>query len=142
MLSELVRPALASGYDSSSSGEEWRCADCDRAFASERALGQHCRATGHDPADSSSGSGSEEWRCADCDRTFASERALGQHCRATGHDPADSSSGSGSDWTSVCDSDGASDDSGSDGGWFHCRTCRRGFGTRRSLLQHSSAKGH
>ena len=109
MLSDLVRPALAAaGSESSSSGTE------------------------------------EEWACADCDRVFASEHSLGQHCRATGHDPAGSDSGSGSGWYSQeddSDQDG-SDEDGSDGGAFRCRTCRQGFRTRVSLLQHSGAKRH
>ena len=93
-------------------------------------------------SESSSSGVEEEWACADCDRVFASEHSLGQHCRATGHDPAGSDSGSGSSWYSQDDSDEDDSDSGSDGGAFRCRTCRQGFRTWGSLLQHSRAKRH
>jgi hypothetical protein len=111
MLSDLVRPALGSCSEPSSSGgeEEWACADCNRVFGSEHALGQHCRATGHNPAesdsDSRSGSGwssrdnSDDngsdsdsdnsdrggFRCRTCRQGFQTKGALIQHSRAKRH---------------------------------------------------------
>ncbi len=122
MLSDLVRPALAGGSDSESSpsGEEeqWECADCNRVFASKHSLGQHCRATGHDPADHDS----------DSDRSGSGSGGSGSY----GQDDSDEDDSEGSD----------SDSDSDDGGAFRCRTCGQGFRTRGSLLQHSHAKRH
>ncbi len=108
LLSDLVRacPALGSDSESSSGGEGgWECADCSRLFASERALGQHCRATGHDPAGSDSdsesgrddsdeddsdsdeegGSDGGEFHCRACRQGFRTKGALVQHSRAKRH---------------------------------------------------------
>jgi hypothetical protein len=53
---------------------EWECGECQKAFNTKKALGDHQIATGHrDPT------------CSICKRAFGSEKALEQHVSATGH---------------------------------------------------------
>jgi ribosomal protein S26 len=61
--------------DDSSDNDSWCCDQCSKEFATERALEQHQRDTGH----------VDSWCCDQCSKEFATERALEQHQEATGH---------------------------------------------------------
>jgi len=73
------------GYHSDSSDGVWECGTCHKEFYSERALMQHCDATGHSEADSDEGSDDTVWECDTCLKEFSTERALRQHADATDH---------------------------------------------------------
>jgi ribosomal protein S26 len=92
--------------------ENWCCDQCGKEFATERALEQHQRDTGH----------VHSWCCGQCSKEFATERALEQHQRDTGHVDSPSDDESYQNWC--------------------CDQCGKEFETERALEQHQRDTGH